>query len=235
MRAATGWIAFTVGVVIVGTLTSPVAAQTSALASAPAEATGLCRDGMYTYSKEKKGSCRNRHGIQEWFADSRDAKLTVGAAAPTENPAPSPASVSDSAPIPDQDHRIHIVYMGGNDCPPCVYWRANDLPRLKTTAAFRSVTFTYVQKTILSPVPPAMFLPAEVKTYKNQLDAAGGGIGGSAQVAIFVDDQLFDYYFGSRSAEEVEQMILSIRKGTKYPFERCVKRNTSRGCSTKGT
>jgi len=233
MRAMTAFLAFTVGVLAGGTLASPAAAQTSAFASAPSGATGLCRDGMYTFSKEKKGSCRGRQGIQEWFAESRDAEPAQTAAPPTATPVPAQLSISDNAP--GKDHRILIVYMGGNDCPPCVHWRANDLPRLKTTEAFRSVTFTYVQKTIQSPVPPAMFLPAEAKPYKDQLDAAGGGRGGSAQVAIVVDGEVFDYYFGARSAEEVEQMILSIRNGTKYPFERCLRRDASKGCSVRGS
>ena len=144
-----------------------------------------------------------------------------------------PSAIPENAP--GKDLRILIVYMGGNDCPPCVRWRANDLPRLKTTEAFRSVAFSYVQKTIQSAVPPTMFLPDEVKPLKSQLDAASGGRGGSAQVAIVVDGQLYDYYFGVRSAEEVEQMILAIRNGTKYPFERCLKRDGDKGCSLKAS
>ena len=58
---------------------------------------------------------------------------------------------------------------------------------------------------------------------------------GSAQVAIVVDGQVYDYYFRVRSAEEVEQMILSIRNGTKYPFERCFKRDSEKGCSLKAS
>jgi hypothetical protein len=187
---------------------------------------------MYTFSKEKKNSCRGRQGIQAWFADSRNVEAST-AAQPAVTPVPAQTSISDTAP--GKDRRVHIVYMGGNDCPPCVYWRANDLPRLRATEAFRSVSFTYVQKTIPSAVPPAMFLPSDVKPYKDQLDAAGGGRGGSAQVAIVVDGELFDYYFGFRSAEEVEQMILAIRNGTKYPFERCLKRDASTRCVVRGS
>ncbi|HEV7445018.1 MAG TPA: hypothetical protein VGO18_20650, partial [Steroidobacteraceae bacterium] len=161
------------------------------------------------------------------FGDSREAVAAVPPAA-----APVQTQISDTAP--GKDRQILIVYMGGNDCPPCVAWRANDLPRLKATQAFQSVTFSYVQKTIQSPVPPAMFLPSDVKPYKNQLDAAGGGRGGSAQVAILVDGELFDYYFGVRSAEDVEQMILAIRNGTKYPFERCLRRDAWKVCTVKG-
>jgi hypothetical protein len=220
------FLTFALAVLVGATAAGPAPAQTSA--EPPAGATGLCRDGLYTFSKEKKNSCRGRQGIQVWFADSHD----VEAPAP---PAVTPIQTQISNTAPGKDRRILIVYMGGNDCPPCVAWRANDLPRLQATEAFRSVTFTYVQKTIQSPVPPAMFLPSDVKPYKDQLDAAGGGRGGSAQVAIVVDGELFDYYFGVRSAEEVEQMILAIRNGTKYPFERCLKRDAWKGCVVRGS
>lgn len=235
MKVATAFLSFAVGILVGGACASTAVAKTSVLASAPPGATGLCRDGLYTFSKEKKGSCRGRQGIQEWFAESRDAGPALSATAPTAVPVPVPASDLDKAALPGQDRHIHIVYMGGNDCPPCVYWRAHDLQRLKVTEAFRFVKFTYVQKTIPSAVPPAMFLPDEVKPYKDQLDSAGGRRGGSAQVAILVDGELFDYYFGVRSAEDVERMILSIRNGTRYPFERCLKRDASTGCSVKGT
>ena len=119
--------------------------------------------------------------------------------------------------------KIHMIYMGGNDCPPCVYWRGNELPKLEQTEAFKSITFSYVIKTIKSSVPSSYFLPDEVKPYKEKLDAAGAGHGGSAQVAIIVNGEVYDYYFGTRSAEDVEKMILAITKKEKYPFRRCVK------------
>lgn len=235
MRMAILVSAFLEAVLTFVTLSGSAAAQTSSIGAAPPGATGLCRDGMYTFSKERKGSCRGRQGVQEWFAETsavQPANEARDAANTTLTP-PLSSSIPESAP--GRNLRILIVYMGGNDCPPCVRWRANDLPRLKMTEAFRSVTFSYVQKTITSSVPPAMFLPDEVKPLKGQLDAAGGGRGGSAQVAIVVDGQVYDYYFGARSAEEVEQMILSIRNGTKYPFERCLKRDADKGCSLKAS
>jgi len=139
-----------------------------------------------------------------------------------------------SAGVCAQTPRVHMIYMGGNDCPPCVKWRSTELPRLQQMEAFKSIVFTHVQKSIGSTVPPRLFLPSEVKPYKDQLDAASGGQGGSAQVAIIVDGQLYDYYFGTRSAEDVEKMIVAIRSGTKYPFDRCIKRERSRACALKG-
>lgn len=130
--------------------------------------------------------------------------------------------------------KIQLVYMGGNDCPPCVEWRAKELPKLKESKVFQQVTYSYVRKTIASAVPPTMFLPDDVKPLKDKLDFAGGGRRGSAQVAIIVDGEVYDYYFGTRSADDIEAMITAIREGTKYPFERCLKRDADRGCALKG-
>lgn len=55
---------------------------------------------------------------------------------------------------------------------------------------------------------------------------AGGGMSGSAQVAMLVNGEVYDCYFGTRSAAEVEQMILSSTHGPPYPFERCIRRKS---------
>ena len=130
--------------------------------------------------------------------------------------------------------KIHMIYMGGNDCPPCVVWRGIELPKLQETEAFKSIKFSYVIKTIKSPVPSSFFLSDEVKPLKEKLDAAGAGYGGSAQVAIFVNGEVFDYYFGTRSAKEVEEMIIAIKTGGKYPFQRCIKMAGWGKCAVNG-
>ena len=131
--------------------------------------------------------------------------------------------------------QIHIVYMGGDDCPPCLDWRRNELPKLKLTEVFSTIKFSYVLKGIRSPVPLRFFLPDEVKPYKEKLDVASNGLGGSAQVAILVNGDVFDYYFGSeRKAADVERMLLSIRNGTPYPFARCLKALDFWKCEVRG-
>lgn len=130
--------------------------------------------------------------------------------------------------------RIHIVYMGGNDCPPCIAWRTAELPKLETSDVFKSVKFSYVSKLVRSPVPPALFLPSDVEPYKNKLDFASSGVNGSPQTAIIVNDEVFDYYFGTRSAETIVKMLESILTGSKYPVERCVKLTKNRTCDIRG-
>lgn len=129
---------------------------------------------------------------------------------------------------------IHIVYLGGPDCPPCEAWRANELPKLEKTAAFKSVKFTYVLKGIRSPVPSSFFLPTDVKPLKEKLDYASARRAGSPHFAIVVDDEVFDYFFGTRSAEQIEKMIESLRDGTQYPFTPCKRISGLHRCEKSG-
>lgn len=126
---------------------------------------------------------------------------------------------------------VHLIYMGGDDCPPCVAWRRDELPKLEKTDALKQSRFTYVVKSIRSPVPSRLFLPAEVKDYKAKLDAASGGFSGSPQFALMVNGEVYDYYGGARDAATVEKMLTSARTGDAYPTKRCVQRSSFRTCA----
>ena len=130
--------------------------------------------------------------------------------------------------------RIHIIYMGGDDCPPCVAWRSNELPNLRQTEAFKAIRFSFVLKLIKSGAPSSFFLPEEVKPYKARLDEASGGRTGSPHFAIMVNDEVYDYYFGVRGAADVERIIIAIRDRTPYPYERCVRIAGMGKCAVKG-
>lgn len=120
---------------------------------------------------------------------------------------------------------VHLVWMGGNDCPPCVAWRAFELPKLEKTEVFSKVRFSYVAKTIRSPVPPRFFLPDAVKPLKDKLDTASAGRSGSPHAAIVVDGEVYHYFFGSANgaAELMEKMLNAALSGTEFPVQRCLK------------
>ncbi len=128
-------------------------------------------------------------------------------------------------------NRIHVIYMGGNDCPPCVFWRAREFPKLAASEVFKRVRFTHVEKVINSTVPPRLFLPSEVKPLKDKLDAAANGIIGSPHTVIVVDGEVFDYKFGSYIASEFEERLVAIESGQTYPYPRCVRRQDQRSCA----
>lgn len=142
------------------------------------------------------------------------------------------AHPQDAAPLP----KIHLVWMGGEDCPPCVAWRRFELPKLRQSGEFQRIDFTYVIKGIGSPVPPRIFLPDEIKKYKEILDVAGAGRRGSPQVAVIVNGLVYDYFYGTRSAEDIEKMLLAIRTNVVYPFKRCLRPYpNSWSCEVSGT
>lgn len=130
--------------------------------------------------------------------------------------------------------RIRFVHMGGDDCPPCRVWRTMEYPKLQKSASFQAVKYSYVIKTIRSPVPSEFFLPPELKPLKAKLDTAGGGNGGSPQEMLLVDDVVYDYWLGARNAEEIEAKIAAIvAGGTAYPGKRCTVRMKGWNCASK--
>ena len=133
------------------------------------------------------------------------------------------ADAADPTPAKD----IHFIWMGGNDCPPCVTWRALELPKLQQSAEFKAIRFSYVVKGIRSPVPSRAFLPPEVAPLKDQLDEASGGRAGSPKGALVVDGQVYDFFQGTRSAEDILGMISAVRTGSPYPFTRCLRASSS--------
>lgn len=131
--------------------------------------------------------------------------------------------------------QLHLIWMGGNDCPPCVRWRKEELPKLQEAADFQGVRFSYVSKLIGSPVPPRLFLPSEVEVYKDQLDEASNRRTGSPQAALVVNGKVYDYFVGTRTAEQILDMVRAVREGLPYPFPRCLKvAPRGRGCEVPG-
>ncbi len=89
MLLRSSMIAIVAGVLIVGT------SLAQAPASAPAGATGMCKDGSYWTGATKKGACHGHKGIQIWYAAAAPAGGTPATAV-----APAPAAEAAVAPAP---------------------------------------------------------------------------------------------------------------------------------------
>ena len=142
------------------------------------------------------------------------------------------ASVSESSQV---SKRIHVVYFGGMDCPPCEAFRAAEFPKFKSSPEFSSVDWSFVPKVIRSPVPSSFFLPTTIKPLREALVQATGGNAGSAQVVIFVDGKVHDVFFGSKDAAFYQKVVRSLENGKEaYLGERCVERAKGWACKVKG-
>ena len=71
--------------------------------------------------------------------------------------------------------------------------------------------FTYVVKSIKSPVPAAFWFPQEIKHLRDPIFDASKGRAGSSQNAILVNGKVVDFWHGSRDASAIALKIRSLR------------------------
>ncbi len=142
------------------------------------------------------------------------------------------------AAFAQQRPQVDFVHLGGNDCPPCVWWRQNELPKLEAMPEFKRMRVTHVTKNVKSPVPPAFFFPSEIKHLQPVLVEASSGLSGSPHQALLVDGKVVDYWWGTSAgkgnADEVARLVRAIENGEPFGRETCVKLQTVSKCKVKG-
>lgn len=166
---------------------------------------------------------KTRHIIVNWLLTVICLTPSIGVLQPTE-----PAAATQNT------KRIHIIYFGGNDCPPCLAFRGTEFPKFEKSQEYSQVQWSFVTKSVRSQIPSGFFLPAHVKPLRDTLLQATGSNGGSAQVVILVDGKVHDVFFGSRDADFYQKMVRSVSDSKlPYPGERCLERSTGWSCKVK--
>lgn len=87
---------------LLATFAAGVFASTTALAmppaGAPAGTMGICNDGSYSSSAEKKGACRGHKGVKDWYGEGAPmAPATAGPRSPTPSTAALPTAMPATA------------------------------------------------------------------------------------------------------------------------------------------
>ncbi len=65
--------AFALSILLVGSIAA-TAVFAAPPATAPSGTMGMCKDGTYSSSAEKKGACRGHKGVKDWYGDEAAAK-----------------------------------------------------------------------------------------------------------------------------------------------------------------
>ena len=81
-------------VLLVGTIAA-TAVFAAPPADAPAGSMGMCKDGSYSSSPDKKGACRGHKGVKDWYGEASSAKP----AAVSERAAAPPPSAMTTPPM----------------------------------------------------------------------------------------------------------------------------------------
>ena len=81
----------TISVLLVGAIGAS-AVLAAAPSGSPSGSMGMCNDGSYSSSAEKKGACRGHKGVKDWYGEGAAAETTKPVS--ERAPAPPPSSMA---------------------------------------------------------------------------------------------------------------------------------------------
>jgi hypothetical protein len=118
---------------------------------------------------------------------------------------------------------IKIVFFGGPDCPICRAWLAQERPQWQLSVQAKSVELILIDKAVRTKLAGVSSWPASIgPLLKNQLIKASSGRSGSPFLALVVQNQVVDFYWGAPSAAFLVSLIEGVRGQAPYPVQPCV-------------
>jgi hypothetical protein len=119
--------------------------------------------------------------------------------------------------------QIQIVFFGGDDCPICRSWLAQERPQWLASSAAKSVHLVVIDKSIKSRLAQITSWPSSIgNPLRAQLINASSQRAGSPFLALIVNDQLIDFFFGAPSAAFLGTLVEGVRGNVPYPTQPCL-------------
>jgi hypothetical protein len=142
----------------------------------------------------------------------------------------APAQASDAPgfrlplnPQAVQNGSVQLLFFGGSDCPVCRAWQAAHWPQWQASPEAKLAQFVFIDKTVKMDLNAIKFWPNLISpALRQSLIKANGARRGSPQMALVVNGELVDFFYGPREASTLAAMVRGARGESLYPSRPCL-------------
>jgi hypothetical protein len=104
-------------------------------------------------------------------------------------------------------HDVTLVYVGADDCPPCISWQRGAGASFRASPEFAQLTYREVKSPTLLDVLKDEYWPHDLRAYRDRLDR-GAGV---PLWLVVVDHEIVEHGFGAaRWSEAILPRLKSL-------------------------